>query len=121
MIDPLSYFPDKIDPLGYWSDVSISQEDIMNQYNSYIALGTQEGYTAAYDLINQSAIFGWFANYLNAIENRICSLQDYLTNQNFTHPDQNLYTTAEPTQFSDITSTRALAVNDVWITDTDFS
>ena len=113
MTDVTSKFPNEIDPLSYYSDVTISQQTIMDQYNDYI---TQGQYSSAYDLIDQSTIFGWFASYFNMIENRISSTQTYLTKTlSAEHPDQNLYTESEPTEFADANKTRDLAVGDVWV------
>lgn len=116
MIETTSNFPDEIDTLGYHSDVTIGQQEIMDQYDTLVA---QNRYTEAYKLISESSIFGWFADYFNMLENRIYSTQVFLTNTlQVQHPDQNLYTTDEPTEFADNTRTRDLAVDDVWISTT---
>lgn len=113
MISTTSTFPDSIDPLYYHSDVSIGQQEVMDQYNSYIAA---RNYTAAYALISEYSIFGWFADYFNMIENRISAVQAYLIDtMKADHPDQNLYTEEEPTTFTDQNRTRDLAVDDVWV------
>lgn len=116
MIETESKFPDEIDPLYYHSDISIGQQEIMDQYDALIA---KNQYTEAYKLISEASVFGWFADYFNMIENRINTTQTFLTNTvDVQHPDQNLYTTEEPTQFVDQNKTRDLAVNDVWISQT---
>lgn len=119
MIDATSVFPDDIDPLGYHSDVTIGQKDTMDQYDSLVA---QKRYSEAYALIKDSNIFGWFADYFNLIENRISSLQTYLTNTlEVEHPDQNLYTNIVPTEFADKNKTRELKEGDTWISTMDIA
>lgn len=60
----------------FFQDNSLEKVDIMQQYNELIA---QEKYSEANDYINQQeGVYGFFADYLNLIENRIYSLQDYL-------------------------------------------
>lgn len=116
MIDSASKFPDEIDTLRYYSDVTISQKDTMDEYVKLIG---EKKYTEAYELISESTIFGWFADYFNMVENRICSTQKYLVEEAaLKHPDQNLYSTDEPTQFVDYGNNRELAVDDVWISTT---
>lgn len=113
MINVESTYPENIDPLGYFSDVTLAQKDIMDQYNDLIE---KHNYTEAYKLVSESPIFGWFADYLNAIENRIHATQVYLTDTYLIHhPDQNLYDETEPTIFKDQNKERELAVGDVWI------
>lgn len=113
MIDATSTFPDAIDTLYYHSDVTIGQQETMDEYTSLV---NQKRYSEAYKLISNSSIFGWFADYFNMIENRINATQTYLTNTvKVEHPDQNLYTETEPTEFADQNKTRDLAVGDVWI------
>lgn len=114
MINASSQFPTEYDYPGYWSDVSISQKSTMDEYEAYIAAGK---YTEAYELISQSNVFGWYADFLNAIENRIRALQVYLTDTlEVQHPDQDMYDDDEPTVFKDQNSERELAVDDVWVT-----
>lgn len=119
MIDATSVFPDDIDSLGYHSDVTIGQKETMDQYDSLVA---QKRYSEAYALIKDSNIFGWFADYFNLIENRISSLQTYLTNTlKVEHPDQNLYTNTVPTEFADKNKTRELKEGDTWISTMDIT
>lgn len=76
LCNPLSFYPDKIDPLIFFQDVSLDNIEIMNRYDNLIKQGK---YSEASEYINsQSDICGYFANFLNAIENRIYSLQEYL-------------------------------------------
>lgn len=114
MINVTSTFPTSPDVPGYWSDVNIAQKATMDQYNAYIAAGE---YSKAYALISESNIFGWFADYMNAIENRILALQTFLSDTlTVKHPDQCMYNSTEPTVFKDQNSERALAVDNVWVT-----
>ena len=116
MIDPSSKFPDEIDTLDYFSDVTLSQKDTTDEY---VSLVNAKRYTEAYDVISNSSIFGWFADYFNMIENRINAVQSYLiTNEKQKHPDQSLFSSDEPTSFVDYSNDRELADNDVWISTT---
>lgn len=76
LCNPLSFYPDKIDPLIFFQDVNLEQLEIMDTYNDLIKKGK---YTEANEYINnQSGICGYFADFLNAIENRIYNLQTHL-------------------------------------------
>ena len=117
MIETTSNFPDEIDTLGYHSDVTIGQQEIMDEYESLVA---QNRYAEAYKLISESSIFGWFADYFNMLENRIYSTQVFLTNTlKVQHPDQNLYIDTVPTEFVDKNKTRELREGDTWISTSD--
>lgn len=76
LCNPLSLYPDKIDPFIFFQDVSLEKVEIMETYNTLIGKGK---YSEASKYINsQSGICGYFADFLNAIENRIYNLQEYL-------------------------------------------
>lgn len=76
LCNPLSFYPDKIDPLIFFQDISLDNVEIMNAYDNLIKQGK---YSEASEYINsQSSICGYFADFLNAIENRIYNLQEYL-------------------------------------------
>ena len=76
LCNPLSLYPDKIDPLIFFQDVSLEKVEIMETYDYLIKNGK---YSDASEYINsQSDIYGYFADFLNAIENRIYNLQGYL-------------------------------------------
>ena len=76
LCNPLSLYPDKIDPLIFFQDVSLEKVEIMETYDHLIKNGK---YSDASEYINiQSDIYGYFADFLNAIENRIYNLQEYL-------------------------------------------
>ena len=76
LCNPLSFYPDKIDPLLFFQDVNLEKIDIMDTYDNLIKKGK---YSEANEYINsQSGICGYFADFLNAIENRIYNLQTHL-------------------------------------------
>lgn len=71
-----SYYPDGIDKMIFFQDNDLTKVDIINTYNNLIAKGK---YTEANQYINQQeGIYGFFADFFNAIENRIYNLQKYL-------------------------------------------
>lgn len=71
-----SCYPNGIDPMIFFQDNNIDSMNIVNQYTGLILQGK---YTEATDYINkQVGVYGYFASFLNAIENRIYNLQDYL-------------------------------------------
>lgn len=76
LCNPISYYPISIDPLIFFQDINIEKLEIMKIYDDLIAHGK---YDEANEYINkQEGIFGYFADYLNAIENRIYKLQEHL-------------------------------------------
>lgn len=76
MINTTSQYPNLIDPMLFFQDNNWDNIDIINTYNNLIA---QEKYNEANEFISQQDnIYGYFADYFNAIENRIESLQGYL-------------------------------------------
>lgn len=76
LCNSLSFYPSKIDPLIFFQDVSLDNIEIMNTYNEMISKGK---YSEASKYINkQEGIYGYFADFLNAIENRIYNLQEHL-------------------------------------------
>ena len=73
---PVSNYPDNVDPMIFFQDIDLTQAEAMETYNSLISQGR---YREAGAFINeQEGIHGCFPDYLNAIENRICSLQEHL-------------------------------------------
>ena len=71
-----SYYPNKVDEMIFFQDNNLEKIEIMNHYNSLIAQGD---YSEANDYINQQeGVYGFFADFLNLIENRIYTLQEYL-------------------------------------------
>ena len=76
LCDPVSYYPHKIDDMIFFQDNNLENVEIMNQYNNLISHGK---YSEASDYISQQeGIYGFFADFLNLIENRIYTLQEYL-------------------------------------------
>ena len=71
-----SYYPSKVDEMIFFQDNNLEKVETINHYNSLIAQGN---YSEANDYINQQeGIYGFFADFLNLIENRIYTLQEYL-------------------------------------------
>ena len=64
-----------MDPLIFFQDINLTQLEILEIYNDLIRHGK---YTEANELLNNQDICGYFADYLNAIENRIYNLQSHL-------------------------------------------
>lgn len=76
LCNTVSHYPDGVDPMIFFQDVSLDKMDIMNTYNQLIFQGK---YTEASKFISQKeGICGYFADFFNAIENRIYSLQKHL-------------------------------------------
>lgn len=76
LCNPTSFYPAKIDPLLFFQDVNLEKLEVMNTYDNLIKKGE---FSKANEYINsQEGICGYFADFLNAIENRICSLQEHL-------------------------------------------
>lgn len=76
LCNPLSFYPDKIDPLIFFQDVNLEKVEILNTYDNLIK---KDKYSEASEYINsQEGICGYFADFLNAIENRIYNLQEHL-------------------------------------------
>lgn len=77
LYNPISNYPDSIDPLIFFQDINLTQTDVMETYNRLISQGSYSEANAYMD--SQEGICGYFADYLNAIENRIYNLQEYLS------------------------------------------
>lgn len=87
-----SYFPNGIDPMIFFQDNDLEHIDIINNYNKLIALGK---FTDANEYIKlHNGIYGYFADYFNAIENRIYNWQDYLLKK---EPIKKQYVCFDPT------------------------
>lgn len=77
LYNPISNYPDSVDPMIFFQDIDLTQTEIMKAYDRLISHGCHR---EANDFINdQEGICGYFADYFNAIENRIYSLQEYLS------------------------------------------
>lgn len=76
LYNPISNYPDSIDPMIFFQDIDLTQAGTMEAYNGLISQGR---YSEAADFMDsQEGIHGYFPDYLNAIENRIYALQEYL-------------------------------------------
>ena len=76
LCNTVSYYPDGTDPMIFFQDNDLEKVDIINIYNNLIS---QKKYTDAGSYINQQEdVYGYFADFFNAIENRIYNLQEYL-------------------------------------------
>lgn len=65
--------------MTFFQDNNLEKIEIINYYNSLIA---QEKYSEASEYIEQQeGVYGFFADYLNLIENRIYTLQEHLLNK----------------------------------------
>ena len=71
-----SVFPDSIDDLPFISDVDIPNKDVMINIQNYIDQGD---YDNASKLCNTSNITTINSDYFNMVQNRIYSLQEYLS------------------------------------------
>lgn len=95
----LSSYPDKIDELIFFQDISIEQSSTMETYNNYIA---NQAYSDANSYIDkQYGIHGYFAGLFNLIENRIDTLQCVLLEKVKINPIQSSET--EPEELSEDT------------------
>ncbi|MBD5395208.1 MAG: hypothetical protein HDR71_13295 [Lachnospiraceae bacterium] len=75
LCNPISYYPAKIDEMTFFQDNNLEKVEILNHYNELIAQGK---YSEASNYINQQeAVYGFFDDYLNLIENRIYALQEH--------------------------------------------
>ena len=94
----MSSYPNKVDDMIFFQDCSLDNIHILNTYNSYISPGK---YKDANDYIyQQENFYGYFADFFNAIENRIYNLQDYLLSK---PPKKQpfIYSNEEPTEIDD--------------------
>lgn len=88
----ISYYPDGIDPMIFFQDNDLEKVDIINNYNKLITLGE---YTEANEYIRlQENVYGYFADFFNAIENRIYNTQKYLLQK---EPIKKQYVFFDPT------------------------
>ena len=79
LCNTMSIYPNGIDPMMFFQDNDIEKIEIINEYNKLISQGK---YDEANTYINQQeGIYGYFADFFNALENRIYALQEYLLNK----------------------------------------
>lgn len=80
----VSLYPNAIDEMLFFQDNDLDKIETINTYNDLISQGK---YSEAGNYINQhKEVYGFFANYLNAIENRIYNLQTYLLTKQKNNP-----------------------------------
>ena len=70
-------FPNGVDELQFYSDISIDQAPIME---NYLRLLNSGNYTSASDYLKNSGVFYYGAWFLNMMENRLRTIGNYLTN-----------------------------------------
>lgn len=84
IVNAVSLYPNAIDEMMFFQDNDIDKIEVINTYNNLIA---QEKYSEANSYIEQhKEVYGFYANYLNAIENRIYNLQEYLLTKHKKNP-----------------------------------
>ena len=70
-------FPNGVDELQFYSDISIDQVPIMD---NYLRLLNSGNYTSASEYLKNSGVFYYGAWFLNMMENRLRTIGNYLTN-----------------------------------------
>ena len=70
-------FPNGVDELQFFSDISIDQVPIME---NYLRLLNSGNYTSASEYLKNSGVFYYGAWFLNMMENRLRAIGNYLTN-----------------------------------------
>ena len=70
-------FPNGVDELQFYSDISIDQVPIME---NYLRLLNSGNYTSASEYLKNSEVFYYGAWFLNMMENRLRTIGNYLTN-----------------------------------------
>ena len=71
-------FPNGVDELQFFSDISIDQVPIME---NYLRLLNSGNYTSASEYLKNSGVFYYGAWFLNMMENRLRTIGNYLINQ----------------------------------------
>lgn len=80
----------------FFQDNDLGKVEIINTYNNLISQGK---YTESSNYINQQeGVYGYFADFFNAIENRIYNTQDYLLQK---EPVKKQYVFFDPTDEAD--------------------
>ena len=70
-------FPNGVDEIQFFNDISIDQVHIME---NYLRLLNSENYTSASEYLKNSWVFYYGAWFLNMMENRLRTIGNYLTN-----------------------------------------
>ena len=93
MSNTQTVFPNGVDELQFFSDISIDQVPIME---NYLRLLNSGNYTSASEYLKNSGVFYYGAWFLNMMENRLRTIGNYLTNLE----DLNLvtYSDSEPSE-----------------------
>ena len=76
LCNEISAFPDKVDEMTFFQDVSLNTIEYRNEYQRLLSNGNYSG--AAMYINRQNNIYGYFACFFNMLENRIYALQEYL-------------------------------------------
>lgn len=79
-----SQYPGVIDEMSFFQDNDIDNVEVMNTYDNLIAQG-RYGEANAY-IGQHEEVFGFFADLLNTMENRIYNLQEYLLTKQKKNP-----------------------------------
>ena len=93
MKDYSTAFPDYIDDLRFFQDVSIDKLPIMEKFNRMIAQGN---YSAASEYINEQDISFYGAWFLNMLEERLIAIENYIM-YSTDKPNLTTYNDIEPT------------------------
>lgn len=92
LYNPISYYPNAIDPLIFYQDIDLDHLDILSNYQNLMSKGH---YTNASSYINQqSGVHGLYAGLFNTMENRLYNLQLYLLKKEKKNPFH--YSSEEP-------------------------
>ena len=76
LCNTMSHYPDGVDEMTFFQDNDLERIEIINLYNNLISKGK---YNEANKFVSkQEGICGYFADFYNAIENRIYNLQKHL-------------------------------------------
>ena len=84
LCNEISAFPDKVDEMTFFQDVSLNTIEDRNEYQRLLSNGK---YSEADMYINrQNNIYGYFACFFNMLENRIYALQEYISKKEKINP-----------------------------------
>ena len=93
MKDYSSVFPDNVDKLNFFQDISIDKIPIMEKHQRMIA---QKTYSAASEYLNEQDITFYGAWVLNMFEERLIAIENYILYQ-LEKPNLTTYKDIEPT------------------------
>lgn len=93
MKDYSSVFPESIDSLNFFQDISIDKLSIMETHQRMIANGT---YSAASEYLNEQDVTFYGAWLLNMFEERLIAIENYVL-YTLEKPDLTTYNDIEPT------------------------